>query len=40
MIRSAQRLHEVGLYDLLRRHYDGVLARSRQGRTRAVKQAD
>jgi thiopeptide-type bacteriocin biosynthesis protein len=30
MIRSAQRLHEVVLYDLLRRHYEGIVARRRQ----------
>lgn len=30
MIRSAQRHHELVLYDLLRRHYDGVIARERQ----------
>jgi thiopeptide-type bacteriocin biosynthesis protein len=29
MIRSSQRFHELVLYDLLRRHYDGVLARHR-----------
>jgi thiopeptide-type bacteriocin biosynthesis protein len=29
MIRSAQRLHELVLYDLLRRHYDGIAARMR-----------
>jgi len=30
MIRSAQRAHELVLYDLLRRHYDGVVARTRK----------
>jgi thiopeptide-type bacteriocin biosynthesis protein len=30
MIRSVPRLHEVVLYDLLRRHYEGVVARRRQ----------
>lgn len=30
MIRSGQRQHELVLYDLLRRHYDSVLARERQ----------
>lgn len=29
MIRSAARLHELVLYDLLRRHYDGVIARAK-----------
>ena len=29
MIRSAARLHELVLYDLLRRHYDGLLARAK-----------
>lgn len=30
MIRSVPRPHEVVLYDLLRRHYEGVVARRRQ----------
>lgn len=30
MIRSAPRLHEVVLHDLLRRHHEGVVARQRQ----------
>lgn len=30
MIRSAARAHELVLYDLLRRHYDGQLARAKQ----------
>jgi thiopeptide-type bacteriocin biosynthesis protein len=29
LIRSSQRLHELVLYDLLRRHYEGVIARNR-----------
>ncbi|MFN0248020.1 MAG: lantibiotic dehydratase [Kofleriaceae bacterium] len=29
MIRSAARLHELVLYDLLRRHYDGLIARAK-----------
>jgi thiopeptide-type bacteriocin biosynthesis protein len=32
MIRAAPRLHEVVLYDLLRRHYEGVTARRRLAR--------
>ncbi|TMQ08332.1 MAG: Lanthionine biosynthesis protein LanB [Deltaproteobacteria bacterium] len=32
MIRAAPRLHEVVLYDLLRRHYEGVAARRRLAR--------
>ena len=32
LIRSSQRLHELVLYDLLRRHYDGVIARNRSKR--------
>jgi thiopeptide-type bacteriocin biosynthesis protein len=30
MIRTAPRAHEVVLYDLLRRHYDGLAARQRK----------
>ncbi len=30
MIRSSQRAHELVLYDLLRRHYDGLVARGKQ----------
>ncbi len=30
MIRGSQRLHELVLYDLLRRHYEGVAARAKQ----------
>ncbi len=30
MVRSAQRAHELVLYDLLRRHYDGLVARGKQ----------
>jgi len=30
MIRHAQRRHELVLYDLLRRHYEGVTARLRK----------
>jgi thiopeptide-type bacteriocin biosynthesis protein len=29
MIRSAARMHELVLYDLLRRHYDGMIARAK-----------
>ncbi|MGE0395949.1 MAG: lantibiotic dehydratase [Kofleriaceae bacterium] len=29
MIRSAARMHELVLYDLLRRHYDGMVARAK-----------
>ena len=29
LIRSSARLHELVLYDLLRRHYDGQIARKR-----------
>ncbi len=29
MIRGSQRLHELVLYDLLRRHYEGVVARTK-----------
>ena len=32
MIRTSARLHELVLYDLLRRHYDGVIARNRHKR--------
>ena len=32
LIRSSQRLHELVLYDLLRRHYDGLIARNRSKR--------
>lgn len=32
LIRSSQRLHELVLYDLLRRYYEGQLARGRQKR--------
>jgi hypothetical protein len=35
MIRTAQRMHELVLYDLLRRHYDAVLARGQAGSRRA-----
>jgi class I lanthipeptide synthase len=34
MIRSSARAHEVVLYDLLRRHYDGVVARSRHSQSK------
>jgi thiopeptide-type bacteriocin biosynthesis protein len=37
LIRSSQRLHELVLYDLLRRYYDGLIAR---GRSRREKLAD
>jgi thiopeptide-type bacteriocin biosynthesis protein len=33
MIRSAARLHELVLYDLLRRHYDGLIARAKHVKT-------
>jgi thiopeptide-type bacteriocin biosynthesis protein len=37
LIRSSQRLHELVLYDLLRRYYDGLIAR---GRSKKEKLAD
>ena len=32
MIRSAARMHELVLYDLLRRHYDGLIARAKHAK--------
>ncbi|MCW5808572.1 MAG: lantibiotic dehydratase [Deltaproteobacteria bacterium] len=39
MIRSNARAHELVLYDLLRRHYDGILARERAAAKRAKPEA-
>jgi thiopeptide-type bacteriocin biosynthesis protein len=39
MIRSSARAHELVLYDLLRRHYDGIVARGRAAAKKAKPEA-